>query len=131
MGNHCNICSFNCFGRENYDGSCCHIEDRNYVMGPIHDYEDFLEKISNKIGRKVEFKEMFYDFEEGSQKYPDRPIYQDPSVYPAFRVDEEKKRLPCVNYNSALRSCSVYDIRPQTCRDFFCDHLTRELIMNS
>ena len=131
MGNHCNICSFNCFGKEGYDGSCCHLEDRDYIMGPIDDSEKFLERLSQKIGRKVEFKEMFYDFEEGSKKFPDKPVFQDPTNFPAFRVDEEKKRLPCVNYNSALRSCSVYEIRPNTCRDNYCDYLSRHLVMNS
>jgi Fe-S-cluster containining protein len=131
MGNHCNICSFNCWGRKDYDGSCCHLEDRDFIIGRIDDWKEFLVRLSNKIGRTVEFKEVFYDFEEGSKKFPNKPSFQDPRNFPCFRVDEEKKRLPCVNYNSAIRACGVYDIRPNTCRDYFCDHLTREIMMNS
>lgn len=130
MESHCNICSFNCFGYDGYDGSCCHLENRNYIIGPVKDSKEFLSKLSNKIGRKVEFREMFYEFEEGSKKFPDKSVFQDPANFPAFRVDEEKQRLPCVNYNSALRSCGVYEIRPNTCANYFCDHLSKHLDKN-
>ncbi len=65
MGNHCNICSFNCWGREGYDASCCTLEDRNWIIGPHTDSEAFLGRLSDRIGRKVEFQEVFYDYEEG------------------------------------------------------------------
>lgn len=129
MGTHCNICSFKCFGIDDYDGSCCHLEDRNWIMGPIEDSEKFLYNLSNKLGRKVKFDEVFYNFEEGSKLFPDKPVWQEKGNYPAFKVDLEKQRKPCVMYNSATRSCSVYEIRPNTCRYYLCDFLERELIL--
>jgi Fe-S-cluster containining protein len=127
MSYHGNICSFKCFGHDNYDGSCCHLEDRNWIIGPIEDYEKFLENLSNKIGRKVEFEEVFFSYEEGSKLFPEREVFQNPENFPSFRVDMEKPRKPCVMYNSATKSCSVYDIRPHTCRSYACDYLKEKL----
>jgi Fe-S-cluster containining protein len=131
MENHCNICSFNCWGREGHDASCCTLEDRNWIIGPHKDTEAFLGRLSEKIGRKVKFQEVFYDYEEGHKKFPDKEVWQSTDNYPALRVDEENKRLPCVNYNIATRSCMVYDIRPQICKDYVCDYLSSHLVMNN
>jgi len=125
--NHLDICAFKCFGRDDYDGSCCMLEDRNYIMGAITDYEEFLKKLSDKLGRVVDFSEVFYSFEEGSKQFPNLSNWQDPNNFPAFKLDLEKKRKPCVMYNTATRSCSVYDIRPQTCRNYLCPYLKEKL----
>jgi Fe-S-cluster containining protein len=130
MANHCNICSFKCWGRDNHHASCCSIEDRNYIIGPILDYEKFLKDLSKKIGREVDFHEVFYNFETGSKAFPNKPIWQVEQSYPAFKVDLSRDEKYCINYNPHLRSCMVYDIRPETCRDYFCDYLERELLMN-
>lgn len=129
MGTHCDICSFKCWGREGYDGSCCHVEDRDWIIGPHDDVEPFLQRLSDKFGRKVEFDEVFYTYEEGSALFPDKKCWQDPNSYPALRIDLEKERKPCMFYNSTLKSCSVYGIRPNTCRNYHCDYLYRELLM--
>jgi Fe-S-cluster containining protein len=128
MGTHCDICSFKCWGREGYDGSCCHIEDRDFIIGPHDDSEKFLERLSNKFDRKIEFQEVFYSFEEGSELFPEKNSWQNISSYPALKVDLGKERKPCIFYNSTLRSCSVYEIRPNTCRNYHCDFLYKELL---
>lgn len=115
-------CSSNCLGVSGNCGSCCH-SDRNWILGPIEDYKKFLDDLSDKVGRKVEFSEVFYDFKEGSRVFPHYESWQNPDHYPAFRVDVEKAKKPCVMYNSAIKSCSVYEIRPETCRNYFCDFL--------
>jgi Fe-S-cluster containining protein len=127
MSNHSTVCSFNCYGQKGYDGSCCQLEERDYIIGPIKDAAEFLNKLSQKIGRTVAFNEVFYDFETGSQLFPERAMFQNPDNYPAFKVDTEKRRLPCVNYNSTLRTCGVYEIRPAVCRNYYCDYLNEYL----
>ena len=62
MGTHCDICSFKCWGQEGYDGSCCQVEDRDYIIGPHDDVEPFLDRLSERFGRKVEFNEIFYTY---------------------------------------------------------------------
>jgi len=123
MSKHANICSHNCYGRKDHDGSCCHLEDRDYIIGPHTDPEDFLERLSDRFSRKVKFEEVFYTFEEGSKLFPERSCWQSPNSFPALRVDIEKERKPCIFYNSTLRSCSIYDIRPQICRKYYCQFL--------
>ncbi len=51
MGTNCNICSNKCYGVEGYHGSCCSIEERNYIIGPHHDTEEFIKNLSEKLGR--------------------------------------------------------------------------------
>ena len=69
------------------------------------------------------FEEIFYSFEEGSRLFPERSSWQNPNSYPALKIDIEKERKPCIFYNSTLRSCSIYDIRPQICRKYYCQFL--------
>ena len=123
MDNHSNICSYNCFGKKDHDGSCCQLENRDYIIGPHTDTEGFLDRLSNRFNRDVKFEEVFYTFEEGSKMFPEKPSWQNPNSYPALKVDTEKERKPCIFYNSSLRSCSIYDIRPQTCRTYYCQYL--------
>jgi len=64
MSSHCDICAFNCYGQKGNYASCCSVEERNWIMGPILDYEKVLKDLSLKYGREVTFKEVFYDFDE-------------------------------------------------------------------
>lgn len=123
MGSNCQICSFKCWGIDNYDGSCCTLEDRDWIMGPVLDWEVFLEKISFRIGRPIHFSEVFYTYEEGSNLFKDRPVWQDSGNFPAFRVDLNSPRKPCTFYNQSIKSCMVYEIRPETCRNYSCKYL--------
>lgn len=123
MGSNCQICSFKCWGIDNYDGSCCTLENRDWIMGPVLDSDNFLDGLSKKIGRKVEFSEVFYNFSDGSNLFPDRQMWQDPNNFPSFKVDLNSPRKPCIFYNQSIRSCMVYEIRPDTCRNYSCDYL--------
>lgn len=125
MGTNCNICSNNCFGIPNHHGSCCTVEDRNYIIGPHHDAHDFIDRLSNKLGREIEYRDIFIDYEEGSKLFPDKSCWQDPNAYPALRVDFFNPRLPCIFYNTKIRACSVYDIRPLTCQEYECEYLRK------
>ena len=130
MGNHCDICSFNCYGIKGYYGSCCSVEERNWIMGPIKDSEKVLKNLSEKFGREIKFEEVFYDFEEGSKLFPTRPVWQKEESYPAMKVDFSTNKKSCIFYNQSLKACSIYEIRPETCKNYFCDYLERELLMS-
>ena len=62
MGTNCNICSNKCYGVDGYHGSCCSIEERNYIIGPHHDTEEFIKNLSEKLGREVSEDEVFIKF---------------------------------------------------------------------
>ena len=125
MGTNCNICSNNCFGRDGYHGSCCSIEDRDYIIGPHYDTDEFIKNLSSKLGREIYEEEVFINYEEGSKLFPSKSTWQNPSSYPAFRVDFFNPKLPCIFYNTKLKFCTIYDVRPQTCREYECEYLTK------
>ena len=124
MGTNCNICSNKCYGVDGYHGSCCSIEERNYIIGPHHDTEEFIKNLSEKLGREVNEDEVFIKFEEGSRLFPNKSAWQNPDSYPAFRVDFYNPKLPFMFYNTKLKFCTIYDVRPKTCRDYECEYLS-------
>ena len=123
MGTNCNICSTKCFGLEGYHGSCCTLEDRDWIIGPHHDTEDFIKKLSSKLGREIQEEEIFINYDEGSKLFPSKSTWQNPESYPALRVDFFNPRLPCIFYNTKIKACTMYDIRPNTCEIYECDYL--------
>jgi Fe-S-cluster containining protein len=123
MGTNCNICSNKCFGRDGYHGSCCSIENRDWIIGPHHDTEEFIKNLSNKLGREIQHEDVFIDYHEGSKLFPDKSTWQNPDSYPAFRIDFFNPKLPCIFYNTKLKYCTIYDIRPKTCVDYQCEYL--------
>lgn len=123
MGADCNICSNKCFGVDGYHGSCCSIEDRNYIIGPHNDTEEFIKRLSNKLGREIQEEDIFINFDEGGKLFPNKSVWQNPESYPALRVDFYNPKLPCIFYNTKLKACSIYEIRPNTCVNFECDYL--------
>jgi len=125
MGTNCNICSDKCFGVPDHHGSCCTIEDRDFIIGPHTDSFDFVDRLSGKLGREIEYSDVFINYEEGKNMFPDKPTWQTPNSYPALRVDLLSFRRPCIFYNTKVRACMVYDIRPNTCKEYECEYLTK------
>ena len=123
MGENCNICSNKCWGSPGYHGSCCSVEDRDYIIGPHHDTDEFILNLSKKFGREIEKEEVFIEYNEGKNLFPNKTSWQNETSYPAFRVDLFNPKLPCIFYNTKIKACSIYDVRPKTCRVYECDYL--------
>lgn len=117
------ICSYKCCGYDNYDGGCCSIEDRDFIIGPHKDYDLFLQKLSKKLDMTIRKDEIFIDYVEGKNLFPDKITWQSLESYPAFRVDLDSDKKYCIFYNKFLKFCTVYDIRPNTCQIYKCDYL--------
>jgi Fe-S-cluster containining protein len=130
--NSCTICSQKCFGVDNNHGSCCSIENRDYILGPVYEVEVdiFVKKLSEKLGREMTRKDVFIDYEEGKNLLPDRSYWQQETSYPAFRINFFDPKRPCIFYNTNLRYCTVYDIRPSMCRDYECNYLMEQKLDN-
>ena len=121
-----NHCCEKCLGFNGNHGGCCQLDDRDFIIGPVSDPDAFLLRIKNKFpGVNIEWKDVFIDFEEGSKLFPERSLYQNPNHYPSLRIDTNHVRKPCIFYNSTLKCCSVYDIRPDMCKSFSCDYLKK------
>jgi Fe-S-cluster containining protein len=91
-------------------------------MGANHDADEFIEKLSEKLGEKVNYNDIFIEYEEGKELFPDKPTWQLESSYPAFRVKLDNKKLPCIFYDTDEKQCTVYDIRPKTCSLYECNY---------
>lgn len=118
-------CGKSCFGRDDYHGSCCRLEERDWIIGPIPDADDVLERLRTHFGDAgLEFDEVFIRYPEGRNLFPERSMWQSPGSYPAMRVDSRLADKPCIFYNATVRRCSIYDIRPNTCATYRCEYLT-------
>jgi len=96
-------------------------------MGPILDPEEFKKNLEEKVGRDLDSSDFLIYFEEGKKMFPGKSTWQNPANYPAMRVDLEASNKHCIFYNDSIRCCTVYDIRPSICRDYFCDYLKNSL----
>ena len=71
----CNICSYKCWGIDNYDGSCCSIENRDFIIGPHPDADIFIENLSIKLDREIKKEEVFIEYDEGKKMFPDKKFW--------------------------------------------------------
>jgi len=120
-------CSHDCFGIPDYHGSCCKLENRDFIIGPIYDTKEFLTRLQNHFQRPIEYSDVFIDYEEGHKMFPDRLTWQNPKAFPALRINLDSKERHCTFYNNTMRACSVYNIRPTTCQNFVCDYLRNKI----
>ena len=124
MGFDCDICSNKCMGFQGNHGGCCTVADRDFIIGPHSDSSEFLDRLSEKLGREILSKEVFYSYEEGKVLFPNKSTWQNPDNYPCLRLDLLNPKLPCIFYNSSVRACMIYDIRPNTCIEYECEYLS-------
>jgi len=118
------ICSQKCQGFEGNYGGCCTVGSRNYIIGPIVDSYQFIEHLKHFYNnRNIKFEDVLYSYEEGSRLFPDKNTYQDSGSYPAIKLDRTKESLPCIFYSEEIRSCTIYDVRPLSCRQYVCSYL--------
>jgi len=120
-----NTCSRECFGIKNYDGSCCSVESRDYIIGPISREEQrrFLHDINDTYDETKTLDDVFIEYEEGSNLFPEKSNWQSPQNFPALRVTDSEKKS-CTFYNELNKKCDVHAIRPSVCANYCCDHLT-------
>ena len=119
------ICQTQCKGNNDYGGDCCCVID-GWILGPVHDVDDFLERLRLRYGRLFLTREIFYEFEEGAQLFPDRERWQREEAYPALRINVHHPKNACMFFSSVKRGCSVYDIRPGICQSYECDYLKQK-----
>lgn len=121
------ICSTKCYGVDNHDGACCKIADRDFIIGP-HSEEDiigFLTRLSTKFDREIKREDVFIDYEEGKNLFPNKLNWQSPKNYPAFRIDTNNPNYPCIFYNETVKACMIHNIRPLVCFNYYCDYVRK------
>ena len=119
-------CTTNCYGQRSNSAGCCKISDRDFIIGPIGDAKEFVQRYNTKNNTKLKYNDIFIEHKEGSKLFPDKEAWQNPAYYPALRLKMTEPDLPC-QFLTESQQCGVYEIRPQTCRKYLCDHLKKVL----
>jgi Fe-S-cluster containining protein len=120
-------CARKCMGLVDNEGGCCTLADRDFILGPVDDVDELLERLGKYWGRPVLRIEVLIDCEEGRELFPGRSTWQNPRNYPALRVRPDNPRFPCMFYDEAGAGCSIYEDRPHMCQKFTCDWLKHVL----
>ena len=80
------ICSNKCWGVDNYDGSCCTIENRDFIIGPHPDADEFVERLSLKFGKQFKKENVFIDYEKGKLLFPNKQNWQMLKLYKSWVI---------------------------------------------
>lgn len=116
-------CLRNCYGKKGNAGACCTVSDRDWIIGPITDPQEFLTRLEKHFGHPYRYKEVFVDYEEGRKLFPDKTTWQEKKNYPAMRVLMDQEGLHPCPFLSEKRECTIQSIKPKICGDYLCDHL--------
>jgi len=115
-----NICSNECKYIKEKHGGCCHARGNEFLMGPIDDDLEFLNRLKEN-GYDFEYEDVFIDLEEYTNRVNEPKAYiAKPENFPALNYRLDKENQPCIFYNTEEKKCNVYEIRPNTCRNYLC-----------
>ncbi len=127
-------CQNECAGRRGHtfkagcSSECC----EGWPLGPIKDHKEFLERLSDLKGETVEFSDVFITVEEGKKfshnenlDKTGRDEYQRKDNFPAIKPKENTPMLECMFLDKKGVGCTIHEIRPNTCRNYFCPALKK------
>ena len=75
-----------CQGLKGNNGDCCHIRDKNWIIGKVKDDKELLERVQKEYDKNLTWNDLFIDYDEGSKMFPDKSDWQNKDLYPAMRV---------------------------------------------
>ena len=128
MNDGSDFCRTTCCNFKGYDGGCCTVEERDWIMGPIRDHMEVLKNIQKLYSElEITWDDCFMNYEEGSKLFPNKSTWKNPDNYPCMRVNMNSLRKSCVFYNDILGFCQIYSARPETCVNYKCEYLKEHL----
>jgi Fe-S-cluster containining protein len=116
-------CLKNCYGKKGNAGACCTIQDRDWIIGPITDANEFLERLKKHFGKNFRFDEVFIQYNEGKKLFPEKTTWQNPKHYPALRVLIDQEGIHPCPFLGSSKECTIQSIKPAICSAYLCDHL--------
>ena len=115
-----NYCMEQCQGLKGNNGECCHIRDKNWIIGKVKDDKELLARVQKEYDKNLTWNDLFIDYEEGSKMFPDKPDWQNKDLYPAMRVRPELEGSPCVFFDNG---CKIHEIKSDVCKEYKCQWL--------
>lgn len=133
-----NTCVGNCCGHEGLKAGCCQLdpEDIEHVLGPVD--EDWIKKTIKwfkKKGINVTRHDIVIDFEEGKligqAHFNNHAVFQQKDSYPILRIQASGIRFACKFLNVSNGMCTIYEQRPDMCRDYYCSFVKSNFLVKT
>ena len=109
-----------CQGLKGNNGDCCHIRDKDWIIGKVKDDKELLARVQKEHDKNLTWNDLFIDYEEGSKMFPDKHDWQNKDLYPAMRVSPELEGSPCVFFDNG---CKIHEIKSDVCKEYKCEWL--------
>jgi Fe-S-cluster containining protein len=131
-----NTCLGNCCGHEGLRAGCCNLDpnDLEHVLGPID--EEWIKKTVKWFktkGINIGRHDLVIDFEEGkligSTFFDSHPVFDSPDSYPMLRIQANGVRFACKFLNVSNGMCTIYEQRPDMCRDYLCSYVKANFLV--
>ena len=56
-----------CQGVKGNNGDCCHIRDKDWIIGPVKDDKELLTRVQKEHDKDLTWSDLFIDYEEGKK----------------------------------------------------------------
>lgn len=131
-------CVGNCCGVSDLKAGCCQLDpdDIEHVLGPVD--EDWIRKTIKwfkKKGINYTRQDLVIDFEEGrltgQAHFNNHPVFQQKDSYPILRIQASGIRFACKFLNVSNGMCTIYEQRPNMCRDYYCEYVKANFLVRT
>jgi Fe-S-cluster containining protein len=106
------------------------------MLGPISEEDvKLIVKTLNKKGLRVSRNDIVMDIEEGrlvgAKFFEGNDIFKDPTAYPMLRMVASGNVFACKFLSANSGKCSIYEFRPQMCRDYYCQYVLTNFLLRT
>jgi Fe-S-cluster containining protein len=133
-----NTCIGNCCGVKDLKAACCYLDpdDIEHVLGPLdEEWISGFVKHLRKQGLSAGRHDVVIDFEEGKligeKFFRGHPVFQSPDSYPILRIQAVGPRFACKFLNFETGKCTIYNNRPNMCRDYLCQYIRANFLVRT
>lgn len=131
-------CLSNCCGHAGLKSACCRMDpaDLEHVLGPLD--EEWIAQIIKWFKKKnihLTRHDVVIDFEEGQiigrNLFNSHPIFEDKKSFPIMRFQVDGPRYSCKFLNNQTGMCTIYESRPDMCRNYLCNFVKSNFLVKS
>lgn len=130
-------CLSNCCGVSGLKSGCCNLDpdDLEHILGPVK--EDWIKEVmrffTKKTGLKYTRHDFVIDFEEGKKIgdkfFKSHEVFMSEASYPMLRFKVNGLRFSCNFLNVQTGMCTIYPIRPDMCKNYYCQYLKKNFLI--
>lgn len=131
-------CLTKCCGHEGLKSACCTLDpdDLEHILGPLD--ETWIKKTIawfRKKGMNVTRHDLVIDYEEGKligmNHFNGHKVFEQPTSYPMLRIQVYGPRWACKFINVNTGMCTIYEKRPDMCRDYLCQYVKSNFLVRT